>query len=206
MRPEDEFLRETNVSRETFEKYQHWHRLLVKWNAKINLVAKSTLPEFWTRHALDSWQITPYLRKTDNIYLDFGSGGGFPGLAIAIAQFGKPNARVTLTESAGKKASFLKTVSRELNLPTEVHSGRIESLDPFPADIITARAFAPLNKLLTYSEPFLSQHTQFVLLKGAAVDEELELARTQWTFDCEAVKSLSDEGGCILRIENVSRR
>ena len=71
MRPEDEFLRETNVSRETFEKYQLWHKLLVKWNAKINLVAKSTLPEFWTRHALDSWQITPFLRENDKNCLDF---------------------------------------------------------------------------------------------------------------------------------------
>lgn len=206
MRPEDEFLRETNVSRETFEKYQLWHKLLVKWNAKINLVAKSTLPEFWTRHALDSWQITPFLRENDKNCLDFGSGGGFPGLSVAIAQSPAPKSQVVLTESAGKKASFLKTVSRELDLPTEIHSGRIEALEPFPADVITARAFAPLNRLLSYSERFLADHTQLILLKGAAVDEELEIARTQWTFECETVKSLSDEGGCILRIENVSRR
>ena len=206
MPPEDAFLSATNVSRETFSKYKQWHKLLLKWNAKINLVAKSTLPEFWTRHALDSWQITPYIRENDKVCLDFGSGGGFPGLSIAIAQNGKAGARVILTESAGKKASFLKTVSRELDLPTEIHSGRIESLEPISADMITARAFAPLNRLLTYSEPFLASHTQLVLLKGAAVDEELEIAGAQWTFDCETVKSLSDEGGCILRIKNVSRR
>lgn len=206
MPPKNLFIDQTDVSRETFAKYEAWHRLLVKWNAKINLVAKSTLPEFWTRHALDSWQITPFIRETDKVCLDFGSGGGFPGLAMAIALFETSDARVVLTESAGKKASFLKTVSRELALPTEIISDRIENLSPFPADIITARAFAPLDRLLSYSEPFLSDNTQILLLKGAAVDEELKLARTQWTFDCETVKSLSDEDGCILKLKNVNRR
>lgn len=205
MRPEEEFLSKTNVSRETLALYQAWHRLLVKWNSKINLVAKSTLPDFWTRHALDSWQITPFLRDSDKTILDFGSGGGFPGLAVAIAKVEDADVRVIMTESAGKKASFLKTVSRELGLPTVIHSDRIESLDPFPADTITARAFAPLDRLLGYAEPFLASHTQLLLLKGVAVDEELESARRQWTFECEAVKSLSDDDGCILKIKNVSR-
>ncbi|CAM3842383.1 16S rRNA (guanine(527)-N(7))-methyltransferase RsmG [Litorimonas haliclonae] len=206
MQPEEEFQAKTNVSHETLKKYKAWHRLLVKWNAKINLVAKSTLPEFWTRHALDSWQITPLLRETDQNCLDFGSGGGFPGLSVAIALAERAEARVTLTESAGKKASFLKTVSREVDLPTHIHSGRIEDLDDFSADVITARAFAPLDRLLGYSQPFLSPETQLLLLKGAAVDEELELARAQWTFDYETVKSLSDEDGCILKVKNVNRR
>jgi len=206
VRPEEEFQEKTNVSRETLEKYKAWHRLLVKWNAKINLVAKSTLPEFWTRHALDSWQITPYLRETDKVCLDFGSGGGFPGLAVAIAQSNKAGSQVILTESVGKKASFLKTVSRELGLSAEIQSERIENLPDFPADVITARAFAPLERLLTYAEPFLTPTTQLLLLKGVAVDEELELARAQWTFESETVKSLSDEEGCILKLINVSRR
>lgn len=206
MQPEEKFQAKTSVSHETLEKYKVWHRLLVKWNAKINLVAKSTLPDFWTRHALDSWQITPLLRETDRNCLDFGSGGGFPGLAVAIALAEKPDSQVTLTESAGKKASFLKAVSREIDLSTYTHSGRIENLNPFRADVITARAFAPLDRLLSYSEPFLAPETQLLLLKGAAVDEELELARAQWTFDCETVKSLSDEDGCILKMRNVNRR
>ncbi len=206
MRPEEEFQARTNVSRETLEKYKAWHLLLIKWNAKINLVAKSTLPEFWTRHALDSWQITPLLRKTDNKCLDFGSGGGFPGLAMAIALAEKSKSEVTLTESAGKKASFLKAVCRDLALPAKIHSGRIEDLKIFSADVITARAFAPLDRLLSYSEPFLTPQTQLLLLKGAAVDEELETARAQWTFDFETVKSLTDEDGCILKVKNVNRR
>lgn len=201
----DSFQSQTQVSRETLDKYEAWHSLLVKWNSRINLVAKSTLPEFWVRHALDSWQITPYFRETDKTALDFGSGAGFPGIAAAIALSDKEGGSVTLTESAGKKASFLRTVSRELSLSIKVHGGRIEDLAPFDADVITARAFAPLGRLLSYAEPFLANHTRLILLKGAAVDEELEHAHTTWTFESQTVKSLTDEKGCVLIIENAKR-
>lgn len=201
----DSFLSQTQVSRETLDKYEAWHSLLVKWNSRINLVAKSTLPEFWVRHALDSWQITPHFRESDKVLLDFGSGAGFPGVAAAIALSDKDNASITLTESAGKKASFLRTAIRELSLPAQVQGGRIEGLEPFDADVITARAFAPLDRLLSYAEPFLTDHTRLVLLKGAAVDEELEHARTTWTFTNQTVKSLTDETGCVLIIENAKR-
>ena len=157
MPPKDSFLSQTQVSRETLDKYEAWHSLLVKWNNRINLVAKSTLPEFWVRHALDSWQITPHFRDSDKVLLDFGSGAGFPGIAAAIALLGKDGSFVTLTESAGKKASFLRTTIRELSLPAQVHGGRIEDLKPFAADMITARAFAPLDRLLSYAEPFLTE-------------------------------------------------
>lgn len=201
----DAFLLETQVSRETLALYEAWHSLLLTWNKRINLVAKSTLPEFWTRHALDSWQITPYFKATDKAFLDFGSGAGFPGIAGTIALLGQENASMTLTESAGKKASFLRTVIRDLDLPAKVHRGRIEGLAPFEADIITARAFAPLDRLLSYAEPFLGEDTRLILLKGLAVDEELEHARATWTFESQTVKSLSDETGCVLIIENIKR-
>lgn len=208
----DEFLSKTAVSRETLDKYEQWHALLLKWNSRINLVARSTLPEFWTRHALDSWQITPLFRSTDRQFLDFGSGAGFPGIASAITLKDRFNenqethASVMLTESAGKKASFLRTTIRELDLPAKVHGGRIEDLPPFKADVITARAFAPLDRLLSYASAFLKDSTRLILLKGAAVDDELELVRDRWTFDHHIVESLSNEAGCILILENVKRR
>ena len=199
------FAEQTDVSHETLEKYDIWHKLLIKWNAKINLVAKSTLPEFWVRHALDSWQITPYLRVEDRHVLDFGSGAGFPGIACAIKLSEMANCRVTLVESAGKKASFLRTVIRELDLSAHVHGDRLEALEPFPADVITARAFAPLPRLFNYASPFLSDHTQLILLKGGAVDEELKDVSKEWTFTYKTVKSLSDEDGCVLIIKNLKR-
>lgn len=200
----DEFLAQTSVSRETLAKYEQWHGLLLKWNPHINLVARSTLPEFWMRHALDSWQITPLFKDTDKAFLDFGSGAGFPGLAAAIALAARgEGGSVTLTESAGKKASFIRTAIRELSLPATIHGGRIEDLAPFEADVITARAFAPLDRLLGYASPFLKESTRLILLKGGAVDEELELAQRTWTFNHRIVKSLSDDTGSILVLEDV---
>ncbi len=202
----DIFQEKTNVSRETFELYELWHTLLLKWNSRINLVGKSTLPEFWFRHALDSWQVTPFLDKQDRVILDFGSGGGFPGIALAIHLRHLSGANVTLAESAGKKASFLRTVSRELNLPIHVHGGRIEDLKPFKADVISARAFAPLPRLFDYAEPFLSENTKLLLLKGEAVDEELQSVNEAWTFEHETIESLSNETGCLLVIKALKRR
>lgn len=208
----DEFLSKTAVSRETLDKYEQWHALLLRWNSRINLVARSTLPEFWTRHALDSWQITPFFKSTDQQFLDFGSGAGFPGIASAIALKARVGenqescASVTLTESAGKKASFLRTTIRELELPARVHGGRIEELTPFEADVITARAFAPLDRLLSYASPFLKASTRLILSKGVSVEEELEYVQDGWTFDRRIVNSVSDETGCILILENVKRR
>lgn len=205
MQPEDIFLQASDVSRETLELYKAWHTLLLKWNKRINLVAKSTLPEFWTRHALDSWQITPHFQKTDKLILDFGSGAGFPAIASAIALRNLVGAEITLTESAGKKASYLRTVIRDLDLPAKVHGGRIEDMDVFTANVITARAFAPLPRLLEYAEPFIGKDTRFILLKGGAVDEEIELAHATWTFDFETVQSLTDDAGCVLLIKDVKR-
>jgi len=176
----DIFIEHAKVSRETLNLYEEWHKLLIKWNAKINLVAKSTLPEFWVRHALDSWQITPLLRDRDRRVLDFGSGAGFPGIALAIGFADESTASVTLV-------------------------GRLEDLSPFPADVITARAFAPLDRLFDYAEPFLTSHTQLLLLKGGTVDEELKRVSGSWTFSHETVKSLSDDEGCILVIKDLRR-
>lgn len=206
MQPEDLFREKSGVSRETFLLYEAWHEALLKWNKRINLVAKSTLPDFWTRHALDSWQITPHIKATDKIVMDFGSGAGFPGVAAAIDLKSKGSGQITMIESAGKKASFLKAVARDLKLPAEIRAKRIEEIEAPQVDVITARAFAPLPRLLSYAEPFLSSSTRLLLLKGEAVDEEVKAGSAIWTFDSHKIKSLSDETGCVLIVENIKRQ
>ena len=203
------FVEQTNVSRETLADYAAWHALLRKWNAKINLVAPSTLESFWGRHALDSQQICPYLPQTAQIILDLGSGAGFPGVASAIhvkhsADSLGRGGHVHLVESAGKKASFLKTVIRELGLPASVHSERIENLLPMHADVITARAFAPLPRLFDYALPHIHKDTLFILPKGEKAANEIENAQQAWTFSLETVKSITQDGASLLIVKDLA--
>ena len=206
------FAARSHVSRETLIDYAKWHALLRKWNRKINLVAPNTLEMFWSRHALDSWQVCPLFPDKARVLLDLGSGAGFPGIAAAIHL--KHNARnygtagegahVHLVESAGKKASFLKTVIRDLELPATVHGQRIENLAPMQADVITARAFAPLPRLFEYAEPHIHAGTEFILPKGEKAQTELENASEAWTFSLETVKSITQDDANILRIKNLA--
>ena len=197
------FAARTNVSRETLSDYARWEALLMRWNARINLVAPSSLADFWQRHALDSWQVCAHIPEKAEHIVDFGSGAGFPGLSVAIACKERGAGQVTLIESAGKKASFLRTVIRELGLPARVLSERIEDLPDLGADVITARAFAPLPRLLNYARPHSHAQTKFVLLKGANAESEIKKAREIWTFDVESVTSLTDEDGVVLNLSNV---
>ncbi|MGJ8560551.1 MAG: 16S rRNA (guanine(527)-N(7))-methyltransferase RsmG [Litorimonas sp.] len=204
MTPE-QFAVQAPIHPESLDDYRTWETLLRKWNARINLVAPKSLPEFWQRHALDSAQILPLIPETVHTICDFGSGAGFPGLAIAIqAKHKGLDQTVHLIESAGKKASFLKTVSRETKIPTVIHGDRIEALPALSADVITARAFAPLHRLLPLAWQHLTQEGQIILLKGGAVDTELSEARRAWTFDAHQTPSLSDETGCLLTITGLA--
>lgn len=195
-----EFQKITNVSRGTMADFEGWRGLLERWNSRINLVSSGAMEDFWGRHALDSCQLWSFVPESARTFLDFGSGAGFPGIAMAIRCKEIGQGEVTLVESAGKKANFLRTVIRELDLPATVWADRAEKLPPKPYDVITARAFAPLPKLLTYAQPFWAQHTTALLLKGQTVDAELTQAQKQWTFDVEKTTSRSDETGCVLRI------
>lgn len=212
---QERFANQSNVSRETLEDYAVWYGLLRKWNAKINLVAPSTLEEFWERHALDSWQICPLLPKKAETILDLGSGAGFPAIATAIhikhnASQSKQNGaaqtvpHVHLVESAGKKASFLKTVIRELALPATVHSERVETLKLMRADVITARAFAPLPRLFHYALPHIHASTRLILPKGERAKAEIENAAASWTFSLEAVKSITQDDAHILIVKDLA--
>ena len=202
----EDFVSDSDVSRETLADYQAWHALLLKWNRKINLVSPTALDDFWRRHALDSWQVWPHVPEKAEKFIDLGSGAGFPGLAMAIGCKARGQGDVTLVESAGKKTSFLRTVIRELVLPAQATSERAEAIDPKPFDIITARAFAPLPRLFAYAQPFWGEGTIGLFLKGEAAQEELTEASKEWTYDVEIIPSLSDSTGCLLKITELRRR
>ena len=199
-----DFADHSNVPHGTFSDFSQWNGLLRKWNARINLVAPKEVDQFWRRHAYDSWQLTAHLPENWNRLVDLGSGGGFPGLAFGI--FAKQimtesqPKEVHLVESVGKKTSFLKTVTRELGLPVTVHTNRVENLDPLKADVLTARAFAPLPRLFAYAHPHLTETAVLLLPKGETADKEIETAREGWHFDVESFKSETDTAAAILRI------
>lgn len=196
----DDFADETNVPRGTLLDFMGWQTSLIKWNKRINLVAPKEIGLFWHRHAFDCYQLNQYLPKKWDRLVDLGSGGGFPGLSLGIFAKHRGSGEVHLVESVGKKASFLKTVARELGLPVTVHIERVEALAPLEADIITARAFAPLPKLFAYAAPHLKPGAMLVLPKGEAADNEIKAAEQDWSFEVEAFKSATDPSASILRI------
>jgi 16S rRNA (guanine527-N7)-methyltransferase len=202
----EDFKTRAPIHQDSLADYETWLSLLKKWNSRINLVAPKSLDQFWTRHALDSAQILPLIPNPAKTIVDFGSGAGFPAIAIAIDAKHRGSERtVHLIESVGKKANFLKTVSRETSLPTFIHAERIETLDPLRADIITARAFAPLERLLPLANRHLADDGQIILLKGSSIDQEIDRARQDWRFSYETSPSLSDESGSIIRLRDLSR-
>jgi 16S rRNA (guanine527-N7)-methyltransferase len=202
-----DFADATHVPHGTLSDFTQWYGLLRKWNARINLVAPKEADAFWRRHAYDSWQLTQHLPENWTRLVDLGSGGGFPGLAFGI--LAKQNAarsgprEVHLVESVGKKTSFLKTVTRELGLPVTVHTARVENLPPLKADVLTARAFAPLPRIFAYAQPHLSNSAILLLPKGESADKEIESAREGWHFDVESFKSQTDDAAAILRIKGL---
>ena len=194
-----EFAETLSVSRETVERLQTYAELLVKWQAKINLVGPATLPDLWRRHMLDSAQMAHYL--PEGPVLDLGSGAGFPGLVLAIMT-GQP---VNLVESDVRKCAFLREAARVTGANAVIHNKRIETIEPFPVASVTARALASLDKLLDWAAPFLQQRTQCLFLKGRSVDEELTQAGEHWNMAARRVASLSDPSGLILILSEVHR-
>ncbi len=201
----DDFARQSDVSRETLESYKLWHSLLLKWNRRINLVSHTAIEDYWARHALDSWQITPYLPESVEKIIDLGSGAGFPGLSLAISCKERAQGSVLLVESAGKKASFLRTVIRELDLPAKVISDRAETLPAEIYDVVSARAFAPLPRLFDYAQRFWGKNTQGLFLKGENVQYELTEAKKTWNYDVDIKPSVSDSTGSILKVTGLAR-
>lgn len=180
--------------------------LLEKWNAKINLVAPNTVKSLWERHFLDSAQLLRLKPANAKKWADFGSGGGFPALVLAILSAEKfPELQFILVESDQRKAAFLRSVSRETSVNVEVIANRVEEVPPLGADVISARALAPLTKLLEYADQHLRGGGISILPKGRNHEEELRDALANWRFTYEKVESLSHDEGAILSIGDLRR-
>ena len=193
-----------NVSRETFLRLKEYEKLLFKWNAKINLVSRSTLDNFWNRHVLDSAQFLSSVGEKAGKWVDLGSGGGLPGLVVAILsdEIELVN-KLFLVEADARKAVFLKTVCRELGLKVEVYNNRIEELPPMSANIVSARALAPLKTLCLYAKNHLEKDGVAVFAKGESWKAELVEAQKKWIFSYEAVKSTLHEGSVVLVLRGI---
>jgi 16S rRNA (guanine527-N7)-methyltransferase len=203
-----EALRLIPVSRETTERLDRFVALLLEWQARINLIAPSTIPEIWIRHIADSLQLLEVIPAA-KIWVDFGSGGGFPAIPIACALADTPGAQVHLVESNGKKAAFLREAIRVLHLPAQVHNTRVENFGESwsgPAEVVTARALAPLKTLCEQALPFISTGAVGLFLKGQDVDTELTEAAKYWTLAASKVPSKTSPTGCIVVIRSLKPR
>lgn len=195
-----------DVSRETLDRLQTYEALIRAWNPRINLVSASTLAALWTRHFGDSAQLFSLAPENARLWADLGSGGGFPGLVIAIlAAEARPALSVTLVESDQRKAAFLATAARTLGLSVVVRAERIETLPPLGADVLSARALAPLDTLLGYAERHLAPGGVALFPKGATVDAELARALEHWRFSYQKEPSKTAADGVVLIIGGISR-
>ena len=198
----------TPVSRETLARLDEFVSLLLKWQQRTNLISPATISQVWTRHVADSLQLVP-LAPQARIWVDFGSGGGFPGLVIACALAGAAGMQVRLVESNAKKAAFLRETTRVLNLPALVHAARIEEFTQSFADsvdVVTARALAPLSRLLDYAEPLLKSGAQGLFPKGQDVEAELTEASKYWRLETLLVPSKTSPDSRIVVVRRAGRR
>ena len=189
------------VSRETLARLEAYAELLTRWSARINLVGRDTIADVWRRHILDSAQLWPFVPKRARSIADLGSGAGLPGLVLAI--LGVPG--VELVEADSRKCAFLREAARITEAAVTLCPCRIEAVSPHKVDVVTARACAPLDRLLGLAKPFLAPDSECLFLKGERVEEELTLARKHWTMTVSACQSRSDPRGVVLRLQQVAR-
>ena len=189
-----------NVSRETAERLIRYGQLLTKWNRRLNLVSPDTIASLDTRHIADSEQLLRHA-EADGRWIDLGSGGGLPAVVIAIL---RRNGRdMILIESDRRKCEFLRTARRELALEYEILPERIETASPGNAAIVSARALAPLPRLLELAVRHGTEGTQYLFPKGQSWRSEIEAARKDWHFDVQTAPSETDPSAAILSIRNV---
>src|SRR3954447_8900061 len=189
------------VSRETLDRLTAYLDLLRRWQRTINLVGAGTLDDPWRRHILDSAQLVRFLPDGARRLVDLGSGAGLPGLVLAI--LGVPE--VHLIESDRRKATFLREAARVAATPVTAHARRIEAAPPLAADVVTARALAPLPNLLPLAARFATPTTRCLFLQGRQVETELTEAARGWTMEVQRQPSLSDAEGCVLIISGWQR-
>lgn len=201
MLPDGELTPGLHVSRETLERMHVLEQLILRWTRKINLIAPSSMENAWRRHLLDSAQLWALAPTDANRWIDLGSGAGLPGLVLAtIAAEKAPDATFVLVEADQRKAAFLRHAGGALGIAVKVVAKRIEDVPSEPYDVVTARALAPLPRLLDWVHRFVGERTVALLPKGARVDSELTEARRHWHIRCERVPSLTDPEATILQI------
>ena len=201
-----EALPSLSVSRETMDKLRAFEDLTRRWTKRINLISPSTIDDIWTRHIIDSLQVGLMSDSTDR-WLDIGSGGGFPGIPIAILLAEKdPNAQITLVESDQRKCVFLKTAVSQLKLKTTVLAERVEALEPFKASTLSARALAPLKTLLAYADRHLVDGGAALFQKGEKWKSEVQEAEQKWSFDYDVIESVTEDSAAILRVANIIKK
>lgn len=199
-----EFREAFGVSRETADRMELYARLLGQWQRTINLVAPSTLPQLWHRHFADSAQLVGLAPPQARTWVDLGSGAGFPGLVAAILLAETNRCQVTLVESDARKCAFLREVARQTGIAVDIINARIETLSTqariAEVDVISARALAPLDRLLELSWPLFSPGTEALFQKGRGAASEIEAARRRWSFESSCVQSLTDRDGQIVQV------
>ena len=195
-----------NVSRETLARLFSFCDLVEKWNPAINLISKSGIAEIWDRHIIDSAQLFQQMPAQTREWCDLGSGGGFPGIVLAIlAKELQPSTQMILVESDRRKSVFLAQASRLLDIDVRIKTQRIEDLEPQNADVLSARALAPLSDLCGYAYRHLKPTGVAIFPKGAAARREIEQAQKLWRFDYSLTQSHTDPTAHILAVKGICR-
>jgi 16S rRNA (guanine527-N7)-methyltransferase len=198
--PED-FLAAIGMNAERARDLERYRQFLAEANNHMNLVGESTLRDFHRRHLIDSAQLM-WFEPSAMTWADLGSGAGLPGIILAILMKGRPGGHVHLVESMAKRCRFLAEVSTALALPVTLHHGRAEAMS-ISVDVVTARACAPLTRLLGFAQPFFARGARGLFLKGQDAGNEIREARRQWRFTCRAIDSLSDSRGQLIAVEGL---
>ena len=199
-------LLELDVSRETLDALKYFEDLVVLWNPAINLISNSSVSDLWSRHIVDSAQLFLFTLPDEGLWLDVGSGGGFPGIVVSIvAKELAPSLRVVLVESDNRKCVFLRTVIRELGLSVKVINDRIENVKLDDVVYLSARALRNLNSLLFIVENNVSRETVCIFPKGRSYKKELVESQKNWKFDFNLIDSNTSEDSKVIVLKGLER-
>ncbi|MBC8158392.1 MAG: 16S rRNA (guanine(527)-N(7))-methyltransferase RsmG [Alphaproteobacteria bacterium] len=198
----EDFRRATGGTEKTMQRLSAYAGVLIKWQQRINLVGNATLPDLWRRHMMDSAQLFDLLPKPTQTLVDLGSGAGFPGLVLAILGVRE----VHLVESDGRKCAFLQEAARASGASVNIHRTRIEKMPPILADVVTARACAPLSSLVSYAQPFLKKGSICLFPKGRNAQQELTESEKKWIMTVTRIESLTDSQAEILKLQDIGPR